>query len=162
MDTVLSQQNLEELLDQAVQEVAEQTAGVRLYRKETFVGEDLCTIHITFNRGFRSCLSLCADTALVARMARNAFGVDELTPQDLEDFGKEYCNMLCGKIAAFLFRTTQVAARFSVPSFFQGRFVPEDFQAQFALSYSDDQPKSAQLTHYIPCLRECAAAPGVT
>ena len=94
MDTVLSQQNLEEMLDQAVQEVAEQTAGVRLYRKENFVGEDLCTIHITFNRGFRSCLSLCADTALVARMARNAFGVDELTPQDLEDFGKEYCNML--------------------------------------------------------------------
>ena len=161
MDTVIPRQTLEEMLDQAVREVAAQTAGVCLYRTECPLGDDMCTIHITFNRGFRSCLALCADTALVARMARNVFGVEDLSPQDLEDFGKEYCNILCGKIAAFLFRTTQIAARFDVPSFFHGRFVPEDFRVQFVLSYSDDQPKSAQLTHYIPCLRDCSIAPGL-
>ena len=158
MDTVLSQQNLEDMLDKAVREVAVQASGVEIFRSNRPLSEDICTVHITFTKGFRTRLSLGADTALVARMARNAFGVEEITPQDLEDFGKEYCNILCGKIAAFLFRTTQIAARFSVPSFFHGSFVPEDFRVQFVLAYSDDQPESLQLTHYIPCLRDCTAA----
>lgn len=150
MNTAMSQQKLEEMLDRAVREVTQQSAGVMLHQSGDSLGEDLCTVHITFQKGFHTSLSLCADTALLARMARNIYGEEKLSSQDLEDFGKEYFNILCGKIAAVLFRTTHVAARFSVPTFHRGRYVPADQRMQFVLTYADDQSEGAQLTHHVP------------
>ena len=150
MDTAMTQKELEEMLDQAVREVTEQAAGVRLCRSGSSLGEDLCTVHITFNKGFHTSLSLCADTALLSRMARNVFGEEALTSQDLEDFGKEYFNTLCGKIAAYLFQTTKVAARFGIPTFHHGRYIPKDQRMQFVLTYADEQSEGAQLIHHIP------------
>ena len=47
MENNLSQERLEELLDQAVREVTEQTAGVRLCRSGEPLDGDLCTVYIT-------------------------------------------------------------------------------------------------------------------
>ena len=150
MNTAIPQQELEDVLDRAVREVTEQTAGVRLCPSASPLGENLCTVHMTFSRGFHTGLSLCADTGLLFRMARNVFGEEELTQQDLEDFCKEYFNILCGKITAALFRSTSVPARFSVPAFYCGRYTPENYRAQFMLTYADEQREGAQLTHHIP------------
>ena len=150
MNTAMFQQELEDLLDKAVREVTEQTAGVRLYPGGVPLGENLCTVHVSFSRGFHTSLSLCADIGLLARMARNALGEEELSQQDLEDFCKEYFNILCGKIAGILFRTTNVPARFSVPVFYHGRYTPENHQTQFMLTYADAQREGAQLAHHIP------------
>lgn len=150
MNTAMSQKELEEMLDQAVQEVTEQTAGVRLYPNEDTLGEDLCTVHISFNKGFHTSLSLCADTALLSRMARNVFGEEAPTSQDLEDFSKEYLNVLCGKIAAVLFRTTRIAARFGTPVFYRGRYTPDNHQMQFMLTYADEHQDGVQLIHHVP------------
>lgn len=150
MNTAMSQEELADLLDEAVREVTEQTAGVQLFPSGETPGENLCTVHITFSRGFHTSLSLCADTGLLLRMARNALGEEELTQQDIEDFCKEYFNILCGKIAAILFRMTSVPARFSVPAFYHGRYTPENHQTQFMLTYADAQKEGAQLMHHIP------------
>ena len=143
MNKVMSQLELEEMLDRAVREVTQQAAGVQLFPSGESPGEDLCTVHITFTQGVHTSLSLCADTALLSRMA---------TRQDLEDFCKEYFNILCGKIAAVLFRTTSVPARFSVPVFYPGRYTPKDQRLQFMLTYADEQLESAQLMHHVPQL----------
>ncbi len=137
------------MLDQAVRQVTEETASVRLFPSGETLSEDVCTVHITFNKGFSTSLTLCADTKLLLRMARNAFGED-FNAEDLEDFSKEYFNVLCGKIAVYLKKTTNIAARFSVPEFYRGRYAPKDHQRQFVLTYSDDQNKGAQLGHYVP------------
>ena len=156
MNTAMSQQELERMLDQAVREVTEQTAGVRLHQSGEALGGEVCTVHISFHKGFHTSLTLCAETELLAQMARNTIGLKDLNSQDLEDFSKEYFNILCGKIAAYLFRTTQVAARFSVPDFYHGRYMPKDYRMQFVLTYSDAQQEGAQLIHHIPRLREGA------
>lgn len=150
MNTAMSQQELADLLDEAVREVTEQTAGVQLFPSGETPSENLCTVHITFSRGFHTSLSLCADTGLLLRMARNALGAEELTQEDIEDFCKEYFNILCGKIAAILFRTTSIPARFSIPAFYHGRYTPENHQTQFMLTYADEEKESAQLMHHIP------------
>lgn len=150
MNTAMPQQELEMMLDRAVREVTEQTAGVRLYQSGESLGGEVCTVHISFRKGFHTSLTLCAETELLAHMARNTIGLEELNDQDLEDFSKEYFNILCGKIAAILFRTTKVPARFSVPSFYRGRYVPEEYRTQMVLTYCDDQRKGAQLTHHVP------------
>lgn len=150
MNTALPQKELEELLDAAVREITMKVAGVRLSRGGDPPETDCCTIHIAFRREFHSSLSLWADRSMLADMTRSALQAETVTPQDLEDFGKEYFNILCGKIAAIFFRTTKRPARFSVPAFYWGPYEPEGQCQQFALDYSDGQGRSARLIHHVP------------
>lgn len=151
MNTALTKEKLERILDQALQDVTEQTAGVRLNQGDQPPGEDLCTVHITFDRGFSTSLTLCADTSLLTRMARNSFHEDEVDSEDLEEFTKEYFNVLCGKIAGAMFQATQIPAHFGPPTFYHGRYEPEGQEVQFVLTYSDEQREGAQLIHHVPC-----------
>ena len=150
MDTALSQQSLEEMLDTVVREVTETTAGIRLYHDTQPPAGELCTIYITFQKGLHSGISLCAEAAMLRRMTQNFIQSKDVTLQDLEDFSKEYFNVVCGRVAAILFKTTKVAARFCVPDFYQGRYRPDGFQDQFVLTYSSDQRENAELTHHVP------------
>lgn len=157
MDTAMTQSELEEMLDRAVREVTEQAAGVQLYPGGGVLSEELFTVHISFRKGFHTSLTLCADTALLVRMAQNALGEERLSSRDLEDFGKEYFNILCGNIAAILFRNTKVPARFSVPEFYRGRYIPKDHRMQFMLTYTNEHQEGAQLIHHVPQDREDGA-----
>lgn len=56
MNTAVTKEELERILDQALQEVTERTAGVRLHQGDQPPGEDLCTVHITFDKGFNTAL----------------------------------------------------------------------------------------------------------
>lgn len=40
-----------------------------------------------------------------------------MAPQDVEDFAKEYFNVICGQFVARLFQLTKVASRFRIPVF---------------------------------------------
>ena len=73
MNTALAKEELAQILDQAVQDVTERTAGVRLQQGEQSPAGDLCTVQITFDKGFHTSLTLCADTGLLYRMACNSF-----------------------------------------------------------------------------------------
>lgn len=159
MNTAITKEQLEEILDQALQDVTEQTAGVRLNQGDQPPGEDLCTVHITFDKGFSTSLTLCADTSLLARMARNSFREDEVNTDDLEEFSKEYLNVLCGKIAGAMFQATQISAHFGQPRFYHGRYEPEGQEVQFVLTYSDEQKEGAQLIHHVPCSQAEEASP---
>ena len=159
MNSAMTKEGLEQILDQALQEVTERTAGVRLYQGNQPLGEDLCTVHITFDKGFDTSLTLCADTALLIRMARNSFHEEAVTQEDLEEFSKEYFNVLCGKVVGAMFRATQVSAHFGTPVFYHGRYEPEDQDVQFILTYSDEHSEGAQLIHHVPRALEDGDAP---
>ena len=151
MNTVMTREELEQVLDQALQDVTEQTAGVRLHQGEQPLGEELCTVHITFDKGFGTSLTLCADTSLLVRMAANSFHEDAVTQEDLEEFSKEYFNVLCGKITGAMYRATRVAAHFGQPVFYHGRYEPEGQEVQFVLTYAGE---GAQLIHHVPSTQE--------
>ena len=151
MNTAMEKEKLVQILDQAVQDVTERTAGVQLHRGNQLPGEDLCTVQITFDRGFHTSLTLCADTGLLYRMACNSFHEESVSPEDMEEFSKEYFNVLCGKIAGAMFRATKVPAHFDPPVFYHGRYEPEGREIQFVLTYSDECYGGAQLIHHVPC-----------
>lgn len=151
MNSAMSKEELEKILDEAVQDVTERTAGVRLRQGGQSPGEDLCTVQITFDRGFRTSLTLCADRELLYRMASISFHEESVSPEDLEEFSKEYFNVLCGRIAAAMFKATQVPAHFAPPVFYHGRYEPEGQEIQFMLTYSDEYSKGAQFIHHVPC-----------
>lgn len=150
MSSVMSQHKLEEMFDRFIREVTEQTGGIRLRQDLGPPDGDLCTVYIEFTKGFHTSLSLCVDAAMLARMAQQFLQTEDVTQQDLEDFGKEYFNILCGRIASELFQATQVSSRFSVPFFYFGRYEPEGYTKQFSLNYSSDRREGVQLTHHVP------------
>lgn len=154
MNHAMTKEALAEILDQALQDVTEQTAGVRLHQEDQPPGEDLCTVHITFDKGFNTSLTLCADTSLLSRMARNSFHEETVSPEDLEEFSKEYLNVLCGKITGAMYRATRIPAHFGQPVFYHGRYEPEGQEVQFILTYADENSEGAQLIHHVPSARE--------
>ncbi len=154
MNRALAKEELERILDQAVQDVTERTAGVRLHQGEQSPGEDLCTVQITFDKGFKTSLTLCADTKLLYRMACNSFHEESVSSEDLEEFSKEYFNVLCGRIAGAMYHATQVPAHFDPPVFYHGRYEPEGSEIQFVLTYSNERFGGAQLIHHVPCSDE--------
>ena len=162
MNTSMTREELERILDQALQDVTERTAGVRLRQGDLPLGQDLCTVHITFDKGFSTSLTLCADTALLARMACNSFHEEAVTPEDVEEFSNEYFNVLCGKVAGAIFRATQVSAHFGPPTFYHGRYEPEGQEAQFVLTYADEHSQGAQLIHHLARPAQDGAAAGGT
>lgn len=154
MNTVMTKEELERILDQALRDVTEQTAGVRLHQGEQPPEKDLCTVNITFDKGFGTSITLCADMSLLARMARNSFHEDTVTAEDVEEFSKEYLNVLCGKVAGAVFKETQIPAHFGQPVFFHGSYKPEGQEVQFILTYSNEHSEGAQLIHHVPCVQE--------
>lgn len=150
MDTAMPKEKLREVFDRITREVTQDSVGIQLVEGESSPEGDLCTVHIGFNQGFHSSLSLRADKKMLTRLTQSMLQEEEVTPQDLEDVTKEYFNVLCGHIAKALYQTTQVASRFDVPSFYRGSYSPQGQKEQFALTYADDRNDAAQLVHHIP------------
>lgn len=156
MDSAVPQKYLQEVLDRTLRRATQTVAGIRLHRGGSGPDGDLCTVHTVFERGFRSGLTLCADTALFVRLARQMLymegiapeEVEDFAPEDVGDFAKEYFNVVCGQIAAEIYRSTNISARFQVPGFCRGHYAPEDRRELFAISYTSDRDETVRLTHY--------------
>lgn len=150
MEIAVPEEKLREIFDRITREVTQDSVGIRLVEGESGPEGDLCTVHIGFNQGFHSSLSLRADMGMLTRLTQSMLQEEKVTPQDLEDVTKEYFNVLCGHIAKALYQATKVASRFDVPSFYPGSFSPKGQKEQFALNYADDRDDAAQLVHHIP------------
>lgn len=70
MSTAITKETLAQIFDQALQEVTERTAGVRLHQEDQPPGEDLCTVHITFDKGFNTSLLPCASSPTKSSILR--------------------------------------------------------------------------------------------
>lgn len=150
METIVSRAELEAMFDQTLQEVTCRVGGIRLHQGGAPLEGEVYTVYVRFDRGLHSSLCLCAEKSMFLRLTRFMMRREEVTHQDMEDFAKEYFNVVCGHIAAKLYETTQMAYRFSVPGFCSGRYQLEGHEEQLVLSYSGDQDEGAQMIHLIP------------
>lgn len=150
MNTAISQDILDTVFDEVTRQVTESLAGIRLHRTNTAPTGELCTVYAAFQRGFTSSLSLCAEVSVFTRLTQNIMQDPRVTPQDVEDFTKEYFNVLCGHVASRLFQLTKVPSRFGIPTFHRGLYKPDHHQNQFMINYSSDKNEGLQLTHHSP------------
>lgn len=150
MNAFMSKETLQIAFDEVTRVVTEEVAGIRIYRGDFPLSDNVCTVYAAFERGFHSSLALCADTSVFIRLAQNIIQDIRVTPQDMEDFTKEYFNVLCGNVASKLFQATKVPSRFEVPHFCHGRYRPEDLLEHFTLNYFSERNECVQLIHLIP------------
>lgn len=148
MNTAISQEILDTIFDEVTRQVTETVAGIRLYRGNIVPVGEIYTVYAAFERGFSSSLSLCAEASVFIRLTQHIMESVHITHQDVEDFTKEYFNVLCGNIASRLFQITKTASRFEIPSFYRGRYQPENYQDHFAINYFSDKNEGVLLTHH--------------
>lgn len=150
MNMTISQEILDKVFDEVTRNVTQTVAGIRLYRGDILPSGELCTVYAAFQRGFHSSLSLCAEASVFIRLAQHVMQDERVTRQDVEDFTKEYFNVLCGHVASRLFQATKVASRFGIPAFYHERYQPEGYQNQFTINYFSDKNEGVQLIHHTP------------
>lgn len=148
MNNAVPDERLVEIFDRVIRDITRREAGICLCSGDTAPDGEVCTVYTVFERGFCTCLSLCAETAMFLRLTRGMMEREEVTPQDVEDFAKEYFNVLCGHIVTTLFRETRIPAKFLPPSFQRGRYIPEHHLRHIVLTYSSDEQEHAQLIHH--------------
>ena len=108
-----------------MQDVTRRYGGIELTERQAPLTEDICTVHTVMEGDCRADLFLCADTSLLARLARNIMCQDTVTGQDIADVATEYFNVVCGRISSLLFQPGHKAPRFQAPCFHTGRYLPE-------------------------------------
>lgn len=150
MSTSVPQERLTEIFDQVVRDITRREAGICLAPGEAEPSGEVFTVYAVFEQGFDTCLSMSAEAAMFVRLTRGMMQREDVTDRDVEDFTKEYFNVLCGHIVSRLFRETRVPARFSPPVFRRGRYVPEDHLRHIVLTYADDRNERAQLIQHVP------------
>lgn len=150
MSTMMTRERLEEVFDQVAREVTRKTTGICLHEGTEAPSGNLCTVYVKFGRGVHTCVSLCAEDALFTRLTQHMMRSSKVTPQDVEDFSKEFFNVLCGHLAFGIFHATNVRPRFSTPVFYRGRYIPDNHDTHFTLSYTSDERENVQLIHHTP------------
>lgn len=146
METVFQKEGLKEIFDQVIRKMTEQVAGISLCRGNLLPAGELYTVYIAFEEGFCNSISLCAEKSLFARLTQYMMQEEQISAQDMEDFTKEYFNMLCGQISYRMFQATNIASRFGIPAFHCGHYIPEGHREYFGLSYTSDENENARLT----------------
>ena len=150
MSISVPRERLAEIFAQVVRDITRREAGICLAPGEAEPSGEIYTVYAVFERGFGTCLSMSAEAAMFVRLTRGMMQREDVTDRDVEDFTKEYFNVLCGHIVSRLFRETRVPARFSPPVFRRGRYVPEDHLRHIVLTYADDRNERAQLIQHAP------------
>jgi len=150
VDTILSEEQLRSIYDTATRTVTEQAAGIVLRQEPVKPprSQDVCTVYTTFENSVHSGLAMCADTELFRRLTQRMMQTEHIAFEDVEDFSKEYFNVLCGHIAGALFRNTKVAARFQIPAFYRGWYQPKTQTESMELDFLSDENEGVRLIHY--------------
>ena len=148
MGFVLMKQELKHVLNCSIQDVTSRFAGIELTEGDAALSDDICTVHTILEGNCRGALLLCADTALLTRVAQKIMGSENVTLRDIEDVATEYFNVICGRVVAGIFQTTRVSSRFQIPRFLTGRYLPEErASCQCVLNYNGGNNERMQFSY---------------
>ena len=147
---VQCQREISNILDCVMRDITSRMVEIRLCEQGGPLSGDTCTVETTFEGGYHGTLLLSADTALMVRLTQQVMEADDVAPQDVEDFAKEYFNVICGQFVARLFQHTKVASRFRIPVFSTQRREPEAGKEnnRLVLNYTNAYHEGAQLIHH--------------
>ena len=147
----LTQTEILDILDCVMQDITNRIARIYPCKQNGAPSDDVCTVCTTFEGGYEANLILYMDTALLTKLAQTTMQEETVSLQDIEDFMKEYFNVICGHIVARLFQTAHISSRFRIPRFYSGLHLP-DGAGSFCcvLSYVSGSNERAELIHQLP------------
>lgn len=143
-----------EKADRLIRELLERCAGIRLTRQPAVQEfHDFAEIFTEIDGTYAALLTFRAEYALLHRLAENMRGDLPAAPDDDEEYGKEFMNVVCGRLVSDIFRLTRSPARFYPPRFVRGA-CPLEMQAgdyTSVLSYRSDADDCAAELRWMSC-----------
>lgn len=147
----LTQNEILDIVDTAMRDITNRMDRIYPCQQGIHLSNDTCTVCTTFEGGYHADLILYMDTALLSRLTKHALQEESVSQQDIEEFSKEYFNVICGHIVSRIFRAANIASRFSIPRFYPGQRAPsQNAGSRHVLSYISDNNEGAQLIHQLP------------
>lgn len=144
---------VQNVLDSVMRDITNRVANIQLCKKDSVLSNNICTVHTVFEGNYHASLTLCADTSLFIRLTKNVMQEEKVAQQDIEDFSKEYFNVICGQVVAHLFEDTHLSSRFQIPTFYVGQHLPDgQNDSRLVLRYTSNCNECAQLIYQIPFL----------
>lgn len=146
-------ESLQSLIDKTIQEMFWEVAKIRLRRCECcdILPKDLCTVYTTFSGGYQIRFAFCAERTMMKRITENISEEPVTDPSDIEEYMKEFINVICGHVVASVFRKTKTSARFHAPCFTEGYYIPADDSGNdntiITTHYTDEYAESASLSN---------------
>lgn len=95
MDTAMTKEMLKALFDETICDVTKKAAGISLYQGSGKPIGDSCTVYASFERGFCTSVSFCAEEALFKRLTQYMMLWNTgFLPQSLytREPGRGFCN----------------------------------------------------------------------
>lgn len=146
----LTQTEIQGILNCVMQDITNRLTQIYLCEQDAALSGDICTVHTTFEGGYHATLTLRVDKALMHRLTQRAMQQEQVAPEDVEDFTKEYFNVICGQVVAKLFQTAHISSRFHIPSYCAGCGMPvEGGTCRCVLNYVSSCREGVQLIHQI-------------
>ncbi|MGN8966791.1 chemotaxis protein CheX [Intestinimonas sp. HCP28S3_D6] len=147
----LTQNDILDILDCVMQDITNRMARIYPCKQNGAPLGDVCTVCTTFEGGYNANLILYMDTALLTKLTQTTMQEETVSLQDIEDFMKEYFNVICGHIVARLFQAAHISSRFRIPRFYSGLHLPDGAGSLCCvLSYVSGSNERAQLIHQLP------------
>lgn len=142
---------LQSLMNQVMQRMFLQTAGIRLQKCESHDMKEgeVYTVYTTFSGGYQTRMFFCGECALMQRIAENMAEEPVTEQEDIEEYIKEFFNIVCGHIVAAVFEKTKTAARFQCPEFSNGYKEPEKTECNTIIvtHYMSEEEENAMLLY---------------
>ena len=115
---------LHELICDMTQKITQNVAHIDLTPcdMEPDPHRSLCSVYTTLSGGYSACLVLCAERTFLHRLTENILGHPTDDPEDLEEYAKEYFNVLCGRLVGEIYQVTGLGAKFHPPCLQDGHY----------------------------------------
>lgn len=146
------EETLQQLIDDVIKQMFWEIAKIKLCHCEysDISPKDLCTVYTTFSGGYQIRFAFCAERAMMKRITENISEEIVTDPEDIEEYMKEFLNIICGRLVASIFKETKTSARFHSPYFTEGYYIPADNGCDNAIittHYIDEYSETATLSN---------------
>lgn len=141
----IKEKQIQTMFDMVMLDITKQYTGIVLCRRDTLMTGNVCTVYTKFEGEYSATVALCVDLALMTRLTQRVMQQDMVSEEDVEEFAKEYFNIICGRLVAGFFQITKKVLNFQIPSFYIGKYFANDCEKNWRiLSYISDQNECAQ------------------
>ena len=113
--------------------------------------DDLCTVYTSVAGGYKTRLVMCAQRKFLHRLTENMMGEPSSDPDDLEEYTKEYFNVLCGRLVGEIYRVTKRGAKFHPPFFHEGHYSlipPASDNELESICFTNPKSEHLMVLHY--------------
>lgn len=144
---------IEELLRSMLHEVADINVHHchQKWNEKKIIDRQMYTVYTSFHGAYYARFAFCAEMDIMKRITEYMLGEKDNSLEDIIESVKEFINILCGHIVGTIFKRTKATARFHIPDFAEGIYVPKgENQNMIVTKYCTNEESQMILCVYDP------------